>query len=204
MYQRFTDEAKRAIYFSAQRAAFESAPVIDSTHLLLGLLTDDNPRLERIFHLRELLPQEATEQFAWRDQNAGNRCELEFQQTSGPASTKVKMALNQIRLGSEGKQILASAVREANRLRDYWIDVEHLVLGVLQNRESAAARRLHEVGLDIERSRKCVIESMGSRPPRPNPVLWWARRRPLGVALSVAFALGIIAALYFFSFIGAR
>jgi hypothetical protein len=79
-----------------------------------------------------------------------------------------------------------------------------LVLGILREGENAAAKKLRSVGLDVEIARQRVIESKGSRPPRRNPVLFWVRRRPLGVALSVAFVIGVIAALYLLSLVGGR
>jgi hypothetical protein len=109
-----------------------------------------------------------------------------------------------IGLGGDGKRILAYTAREANRLRDYWIDAEHLVLGILREGRNAAATRLRAVGLEIETSRQLVIERKDTRPPRPNPVLWWARRRPLGMALAVVFFLGVFAALILLGFGGAR
>jgi ATP-dependent Clp protease ATP-binding subunit ClpC len=204
MFQRYTLEIKRAIYFSAQRALYERAQAIDSSHLLLGLLTDDDSRADKLFRLRELLPQETAKQLALNDQNVGNKCELELRHVPGKAAEEKQVDPNETRMSPEGKRILACTIREANRLEDYWIDSEHLVLGILKDGENAAATRLREVGLDLENSRRCVIENSASRPRRSNPVLWWVGRRPLGVALSIAFVLGIIAALYLFGFVGGR
>ena len=61
-----------------------------------------------------------------------------------------------IGLGGDGKRILAYTAREANRLRDYWIETEHLVLGILRERENAAAVKLGVAGLDLERSRQLL------------------------------------------------
>ena len=98
-------------------------------------------------------------------------------------------------MASEGKRILTSAAREANQLQDYWIETEHLILGVLRDGENAAAVKLRSLGLDLETSRQRVIENKASRPDRSSPVLFWVRRRPIGFALVVAFILGIGTAL---------
>jgi Clp amino terminal domain, pathogenicity island component len=128
--------------------------------------------------------------------NIGNRCDLVFQRTSPPPLFGRRRSLaNEIGLAPEGKRILAYATREANQLRDYWIDTEHLVLGILRDSENAATVRLRSVGLGLETARQRVIENKISRPPRPNPVLFWVRRRPIGFLLVVAFILGIGAAL---------
>jgi ATP-dependent Clp protease ATP-binding subunit ClpC len=205
MFQRYTDETKRAIYFSAQRALYDGAPRIDSTHLVLGLLMDDDSRANRIFRLRERLPEEAAKQSMLKSQNDGNKCELALQVTSPQSSLrKQKVAPNEVEMSSEGKRILACAAREANRFRDYWIDTEHLVLGILREDKNTAATRLRGTGLNIQTAGQLVIENQGSRPPRPDPVLWWVRRRPLGVALTVIFLIGVITALYLLGLVGAR
>jgi ATP-dependent Clp protease ATP-binding subunit ClpC len=205
MFQRYTDETKRAIYFAAQLALYESAAVIDSTHLLRGLLTDSESHANSIFRLCQLFPEDAAKQSTLKSQQVNNKCKLATKETSPEfAFTKQKVAPNMIGLGPDGKRILAYTAREANRLRDFWIDTEHLVLGILREGENAAATRLRTTGLDLEASRQRVIESKSSRPARPNPVLWWARRRPLGMALAVVFFLGVVVALILLGFGGTR
>jgi ATP-dependent Clp protease ATP-binding subunit ClpA len=204
MFQRYTDETKKAIYFAAQLALYECAAVIDSNHLLRGLLTDTESRANTIFRLCELFPEDAAKQSPLKNQQLCNPCELTIKQTSRrSAFQKKKVAPNMIGLGGDGKRILAYAAREANQLRDYWIDTDHLVLGILREGENAAASRLQSTGLDLQSARERVIENKSSRPTRPDPVLWWARRRPLGMAFASVFLLGVIVALVLLGF-GAR
>jgi ATP-dependent Clp protease ATP-binding subunit ClpA len=174
MFNRYTDECKRAIYFAQQTALRGSAAAIDSNHLLLGILTEATSRANSIFRLCELLPVEATQQSALGRQ--------QFVKATIP-------------LTADGKRVVAYTAREASRIRDYWIDTEHLLLGILRDGDNAAAVRLHSIGLDLETSRQRIVESKSSRPPMPNPVLFWVRRRPIGFALVVAFVLGIGMAL---------
>jgi ATP-dependent Clp protease ATP-binding subunit ClpA len=174
MFNRYTDECKRAIVFAQQTALRESATAIDSNHLLLGILTEASSSANGIFRLCELLPSEATQQSA-----LGNQ----------------QFVKGKIPLTADGKRVVAYTALEASRIRDYWIDTEHLVLGILRDGGNAAAVRLRSVGLDLETSRQRVMESKKSRPPVPNPVLFWVRRRPIGFALVVAFILGIGLAL---------
>ena len=183
MFKRYTDECKRAIFLAQQTALHEGAAAINSTHLLLGLLRETDSRANSIFRLRELLPAEAAQLAALRKQQLANGI---------------------IPLSTDGKRVVAYTAREANRLRDYWIDSEHLVLGILREGDNASANRLRTIGLDIETSRQRVIENKSSRPPRPNPVLWWARRSPLGIGFAAVFALGVIVALILLGFGGAR
>jgi ATP-dependent Clp protease ATP-binding subunit ClpA len=174
MFNRYTDECKRAIFFAQQTALRGSAAAIDSNQLLLGILTEASSRANSIFRLCELLPAEATQQ---------------------SALGKQQLVKGTIPLTADGKRVVAYTAREASRIRDYWIDTEHLVLGILRDGDNAAAVRLRSVGLDLETSRQRVVESKSSRPPMPNPALFWVRRRPIGFALVVAFILGIGMAL---------
>ena len=141
MFQRYTDETKRAIYFAAQLALRESAEVIDSNHLLRGLLTDSESRANTIFRLCQLFPEDAAYQSTLKSLQVNNQCKLTIRQTSRQSSfQKKKVAPNMIGLGGDEKRILAYTAREANRLRDYWIDTEHLVLGILRESDNCGCR----------------------------------------------------------------
>jgi ATP-dependent Clp protease ATP-binding subunit ClpA len=196
MFQRYTDETKRAIYFAAQLALLQGAEVIDSNHLLRGLLTDCEARPNTVFRLCQLFPEDAAKQSTFKNPQPSNVCELSIKEAS-PKSffRKEKAAPTTISLGGHEKRILTFTFREANRLRDYWIDTEHLVLGILREGDTAAAIRLRSVGLDLETSRRRVVDNRKSRPPMPDPVLFWLRQSPIGFALVLAFALGVATAL---------
>ncbi len=186
MFKRYTEECKRAIFIAQQVALYKGAAAIDSSHLLVGLLTQKECRANVIFGLRELLPDEA--------HIPADRGKWTF--------TKDKT----VPLSSDGKCALVETTREANRLRDYWIETEHLVLGILREDENAGAAKLRAVGLNIETARQRVIEAKNTRPTRPDPVLWWGRKRrgAIGIALVVMFLLGIIVAIKLLGFGGQR
>ena len=57
MFERYTEPARRAIFFARAIAIKNSAPMIDSTHLLWGLMWPDTSRAEVLFGLREKSPQ---------------------------------------------------------------------------------------------------------------------------------------------------
>ncbi len=47
---------------------------------------------------------------------------------------------------------------------DYWIDTEHLLLGILAEPSSLAAQHLAKAGIYLESARRVVKENMPSRP----------------------------------------
>jgi len=183
MFKRYTEECKRAIFIAQQVALYKSAEALDSSHLLIGLLAQKECRSNKLFGLRELLPDDG--------HIPADRGKWTF--------SKDKT----IPLSSDGKRTIAYAGREANQLRDYWIDTEHLVLGILREESSSAAAKLRAVGLELESCRQLVISNKKSRPATPDPVLWWVRHRPVGfVAVAVVlFALGIATALILLGFV---
>lgn len=202
MFERYTNEVKRAIYSAAHASLDEGAEEISSTHLLLGLLTHPESRGNTIFRLGEILPDETGRQASLREHIA-EKWELIIEEGSQRSFVKKKKtAPTTLKLSRDGKLILAYTAREANRLRDYWIDDEHLVLGILRANENAAAARLHAAGLDLETARHRVVENIGSRPTRPDPLVWWVRRRSIGFALVLVFILGIVTALILLGFGG--
>jgi ATP-dependent Clp protease ATP-binding subunit ClpA len=198
MFQRYTTETKRAIYFAAQCALFEGSAQINSTHLLHGLVTDHESRANTVFRIREILPEETARQADFESQNAGNQCNLVLRATSPRTlSKRRKQQSNEISLGPHGKRILGYTARAANELHDYWIDTEHLVLGILTDNKSAGAARLRQGGLQIASSRQRAMENKSSRTARPNPVLWWPGewKCPFGLMAVALFTLGVTAGL---------
>lgn len=173
MFERYTEQCKTALYFARQAALRDSATAIDSGHLLFGLLTEEENRANTIFQLRERLPEDTKRQTY-----------LANASTVGAA----------ISLTDDGKRTLAFATREADQMKDYWIDTEHLVLGILRERENSTTAKLRASGLELNTSRHLVIKNRDTRPLRPNPVLWWADGRPSHAALA-AFLIGILTAL---------
>jgi ATP-dependent Clp protease ATP-binding subunit ClpC len=175
-FERFTEDSRRAIYFAREAALSASSSAIDCQHILLGLLIEENSRANALFSLRELLP----------DQVARLRS-LKHHPVSGKEPPLTK----------DGKRTLAYAALEANSLQDYWIDTDHLVLGVLREQGSIACKSLNNAGIDLERARCTVADNKASRPDRgPSPVLWWAVRRPFRRFTVLAGLLGLLLGWY--------
>ena len=177
MFERYTDQCKRAVFFAQQTALRADAVAINPTHLLLGLLIEYRTGSGDIFRLRQLLPEDASLQDV--------------------IATERVLKGKTIPLSDEGKRVVAYTSHEANGLRDYWIDTEHLVLGILREKNNAAAARLRDVGITLETCRQRIIDNKASRPQRPNPVIWWIRQYPTTFTdvLVVFFEIGIATAL---------
>lgn len=73
------------------------------------------------------------------------------------------------------KRIVARAAPEANAMRDYWIDTEHLPLGILAEPACLAAQHLGKTGITLESARRIVMENKHSRPDSGRDSAWPGR-----------------------------
>lgn len=144
MYERYANPARRAVFFAAWCARLEEAPAINSVHLLRGIMWDDDSRCNTVFHLREHFPLYRGDPHKFASAEDVPNPTLPLDNTS--------------------KVILARAAMEAGTLNDYWIDTEHLLLGILAERSSMAAEYLAKTGLTLKGARRIVINNRSSRP----------------------------------------
>jgi ATP-dependent Clp protease ATP-binding subunit ClpC len=153
VFERYTEPARRAIFFSLWHARLGEEAAIDSVHLLRGLTQEENSRANTIFQLREQFPIQ------------GDR--------PSRFATHEDVPKPDLPLNPEAKRILARTAWEANAMRDYWIDNEHLLLGVLAEPRCQAAQYLAKAGLSLKHARRAIIENKSSRPDYgPVPELW--------------------------------
>jgi|SRR5579859_54002 len=151
MFKRYPAPSRRAIFYAREAALHAGATHIDSTHLLSGLMREQTSRANGSFKLDERFPEEAARM------RALNRASEQ----------------KDIPLAHDGKRVLAYAEEEANNLESYWIDTDHLILGMLRERKCAAAARLEESGLNIAEARKLVQSPSQPREIYgPIPALW--------------------------------
>lgn len=145
MFERYTEKARRVIFFARYEASQYGSPKIDTEHLLLGLLREDKS-------LHRWLPKTGPETI---------RQQVDDHSPKRPStSTAVDLPLTEA-----AKRVLKCAEREADRLNDKHIGTEHLLLALLADTDSLAAKLLHEAGADAAALRKHFAEQ--SQPPKP-------------------------------------
>jgi len=114
MFERYTEKARRVIFFARYEASQFGSPYIETEHLLLGLLREDKALTNRF--LRSHASVESI-----RKQIEGHTTIRE------KVSTSVDLPLS-----NECKRVLAYAAEEAERLSHKHIGTEHLLLGLLR------------------------------------------------------------------------
>ena len=132
MFERFTTNARRVIFFARYEASEYGSAYIETEHMLLGLLREDP------FLMRKCLKPSA--------QGTEIRTEIEKHITRHErVSTSVEMPLT-----DESKKILELAEQESKRLGHRHIGTEHLLLGMLRMETSLAGKILRARGVNME------------------------------------------------------
>lgn len=160
MFERYTEPARRAIFYARSIAIINSAPMIDSTHLLWSLMWPDTSRAQVLFRLREKFSQ---------------------YRRSSPSVLLAAWTGQDLLLTDEVKKILYYSAKEADAMGDAWVDTDHMLLGILCESDCQTAQQLHAAGLTLENARPVVVENRSSRPDygpviplgkTPSPRIW--------------------------------
>jgi ATP-dependent Clp protease ATP-binding subunit ClpC len=147
MFERYTQSARRAVFYAKASTLLKNAPALDSVHLLEGLMWRKGSRAQLLFRLRDKLPS-----------YGGPRFKAAALQTTINGTNP--------QLTDAAKKILAWAAMEAEALNDYWIDTDHLLLGILCEPESLAAQQLGQAGITLESARN-LVQGERTRSKRP-------------------------------------
>ncbi|PYY15125.1 MAG: hypothetical protein DMG60_18530 [Acidobacteria bacterium] len=138
MFDRYTEKARRVLFFARYEASQFGAHQIETEHLLLGLLRED-PSV-----LWHLMPR------GWTAKSI--RREIE---SSTLAREKIPTSVD-MPLSTESKNVLTYATEEADSLGDKNVDTKHLLLGILREEKCFAAGLLREGGLRLSSVREIL------------------------------------------------
>lgn len=157
MFEKYTEKARRVIFFGRYEASQFGSPYIETEHLLLGLLREDKALTNRFLRGHgavEAIRKQIEDRTIMREK----------------VSTSVDLPLS-----NEGKRVLAYAAEEAARLSHQHIGTEHLLLGLLREENSFAAQLLKERGIMLSRIREELAatghEASGPELARPTASL---------------------------------
>jgi hypothetical protein len=145
MFERYTEQARRVIFFSRYEASTFGSAYIETEHILLGLLREDQ-------FLRNQL------------QNQGREQIRKSVEEHTPAREKISTSVD-LPISDEVKRALAYANQESLGFNHKVIDSGHLILGLLRLENCYAAVLLREHGIDYKGYREVV----GAMPLSPVP-----------------------------------
>jgi hypothetical protein len=146
MFERYTEPARRVIFFARFEASQFGSAAIESEHFLLGLFREDETRLQRLL-------SNATSIDALRRQ-------VEDQVT---VHEKTSTTID-IPLSDECARILSHAAEESERLGHSYIDTSHVLLGILREGNCVAAKILYRLGLELATVREEIRRQPSTEP----------------------------------------
>lgn len=132
MLERFTDRARKAISSAKTEAGNLNHSLVDTEHLLLGLLNDSQSVAVNV--LRQMNIDYATVRVKVLNLVVPGK---------NPHNSK------EIPFTPRAKKVLELAIDEAKRLDHNYVGTEHLLLGLIRETEGIAYQALHELGVDV-------------------------------------------------------
>ena len=148
MLENLTERARRTLFFARYEGARAGAPVIESEHLLLGLLREGDELVEQLLGRFQV-------------ESAQLRAELAVDggAVEGPAP-------GELPLSDECRRILMLAAHEAEVQGQMAVGNEHVLLGMLRLESCAAARMLASHSLSLVAAREELAELQREREAR--------------------------------------
>ncbi len=148
MFERYTERARRVLFFARYEASQLGSVSIETEHLLLGLIREGKGLTSRIFarsHVAlDAIRKEVEGRTVFRDK----------------VSTSVEIPFS-----AETKNVLKAAADEADRMLHNYIGTEHLLLGILREERSVAATILMEKGMRLQSVREDIVHLLNERTP---------------------------------------
>jgi hypothetical protein len=140
MFERYTESARRSLFLAREEATERGASLIETEHLLLGVLRADDGSLEKL-----LPPGTSAETLA------------------GQLPARIGASGSRdCPLSHETKRVLTYAAEDAEAMAVRHIGCEHLLLGLTREDSFLATRLLKTCGIHREQLWKQVAESIGS------------------------------------------
>ena len=155
MFERYTDSAKRAIYFARGEAVHRGIALITPDHLLLGLTWDADTRADRIAGLKGKavllraaagIPHLPITSISYKDKR-------------------------DVPLSTESKGVLAYAAMEADEERLFSLDTDHLPRGLLRER-TATSLAIEGLGISLPELRMYAARDRTEIPSQRPPWYW--------------------------------
>ncbi len=144
MFERYTEKARRVIFFARYEASQYGAVQIEAEHVLLGLIREDKQIAQRFFNRAqasvESIRKDVESRIVLRQRH--------------PQSVDLPLSL-------EAKRVLAFAAEESERLGNRHIGTEHLLLGLLREENSLASEILYERGIRLTDIRGELLRQSG-------------------------------------------
>ncbi len=139
MWQRFTERARKVVFFAQEEATKFGEGYVSTEHLLLGLVRETDSVAARVLDRLGVALSRI-------------RAEVEKQLPRGDARQSQDMTLT-----PRAKRVIDLAYDEARNLNNNYIGTEHLLLGLIREGDGLAGRVLAKMGIELEKARREVL-----------------------------------------------
>jgi len=146
IFGRFTQRAQQAVAFAQQAAVTLKQHYVGTEHLLLGLLKEPGPMLEKL--LPEGVDYDATL--------------AKVRELVGEGNSPISGMLE---LTPRSKKILEGSIAESKQFHHSFVGTEHFWLALLHEGEGVAVNLLREMGVDTELLTRNLTEALQNSQP---------------------------------------
>ena len=144
MFERFTDRARRVVVLAQEEARLLNHNYIGTEHILLGLI-----------HEGEGVAAKALESLGISLEAVRSQVEEIIGQGGASPSGHIPFT-------PRAKKVLELSLREALQLGHNYIGTEHILLGLVRDRDALAARALSELDVSAEWLRTRLVEMVNA------------------------------------------
>jgi len=170
MWQRFTERARKVVFFAQEEAARLGENYVSTEHMLLGLLREPDSVAGRLLVRLGLDPEVI-------------RVDVDRQSAHGDGRLGQDMQLT-----PRAKRVIDLAYDEAKLLNNNYIGTEHLLLGLIREDEGLAGRVLVKAGAELGATREAVRnlhEAVKTDPDSSKTPVTPDRPRPVSTSTSI-------------------
>jgi len=147
MFERFTDRARKVMALANQEAQRFNHEYIGTEHILLGLAEEGAGCAANVLKTLGL--------------DLGKlRREVEKLVKTGPEPG----TMGKLPQTPRAKRVIEFAIEESRRLHHKYVGTEHLLLGLLRERDGVAAQVLMNLGVKLETVRDELLKWLGAQP----------------------------------------
>jgi len=151
MWQRFTERARKVILLAQEEAGRVGSQQVATEHLLLGLLREAEGVAAQVLESLGV-------------GLAAVRSEVESHVTPKDATVS-----GEPQLDPRAKKVVELAADEAKRMKHNYIGTEHLLLGLVREKEGLAAKVLTAQGVTLDQMRQQVAGYLGTEAAGQQP-----------------------------------
>ncbi len=152
MFERFTERARRVIILAREEAGRFRHDFVGTEHILLGLIRDGEGIATAVL------------------QRLGLRLEtVKAEVERALAGFPKTLTFGEVPFTPQAKRVLELSIEEARQLGHNYIGTEHLLLGVMKEGQSIAAKILESLGARLDEVRQETLGLLGDQysPTRP-------------------------------------